>query len=295
MTSRPGTTAVPSADHPITRQPPPDQRPRTPERQHRTSAPIAHSRRQNGITDTDTSRWIAGVRRDSSWAVSVVVLATSEHSRRTDIDRAVTPRASVQDSTDASATGWDVVGTAIEAPDASALASFYSQLLGWAVVHEEPGTAVVAAPEGAIYIVFQQTSDYQRPVWPPQDGRQRPMMHFDFQVAELTPPSPKHSPSARPLPIINRRKTFACCSISLDIRSAYASTRSERAGAAPVASCRYLPRAGADRFRAIPQLLSAGVHTGIRLATPDARTARTRRSTNWVSRWDSFSTGSQRR
>ena len=76
-------------------------------------------------------------------------------------------------------------GTAIEAPDPSALATFYSHLLGWTVVHEERGTVVVATPEGSIYVVFQQASDYQRPVWPPEAGRQRPMMHFDFQVADL--------------------------------------------------------------------------------------------------------------
>ena len=76
-------------------------------------------------------------------------------------------------------------GTAIEAPDPGALASFYAELLGWATVHEEPGTVVVAAPDGPIYVVFQQADDYQRPTWPPQDGRQRPMMHFDFQVADL--------------------------------------------------------------------------------------------------------------
>ena len=76
-------------------------------------------------------------------------------------------------------------GTAIEAPDPSALATFYSQLLGWTIVHEEPGTAVIAAPDGPIYTVFQQAEGYQHPVWPPQDGRQRPMMHFDFQVADL--------------------------------------------------------------------------------------------------------------
>src|SRR5687767_2661897 len=76
-------------------------------------------------------------------------------------------------------------GTAIEAPDPGDLASFYSQLLGWAIVHEEPGTAVVAAPDGPIYVVFQHATGYERPVWPPQDGRQRPMMHFDFQVADL--------------------------------------------------------------------------------------------------------------
>ena len=75
-------------------------------------------------------------------------------------------------------------GTAIEAPDPSALARFYSQLLGWPVGHEEPGTAILAPPNGA-FIVFQQATAYQRPVWPPVEGHQRPMMHFDFQVGDL--------------------------------------------------------------------------------------------------------------
>ncbi len=39
-------------------------------------------------------------------------------------------------------------GTAIEAPDPGALAKFYSELLGWLIGHEEPGTAILAAPEG---------------------------------------------------------------------------------------------------------------------------------------------------
>ena len=34
-------------------------------------------------------------------------------------------------------------------------------------------------------MVFQQATDYQPPVWPPADGDQRPMMHFDFQVGDL--------------------------------------------------------------------------------------------------------------
>ena len=76
-------------------------------------------------------------------------------------------------------------GTAIEAPDPGALARFYSELLGWPIGHEEPGTAILAAPEGSIYIVFQQATGYQAPVWPPVDGAQRPMMHFDFQVGDL--------------------------------------------------------------------------------------------------------------
>ncbi|WP_222106204.1 VOC family protein [Catellatospora sichuanensis] len=76
-------------------------------------------------------------------------------------------------------------GTAIEAPDPAALARFYAELLGWPVVHEEPGTAIVAPPQSSVYLVFQQAIDYRAPVWPPVDGAQRPMMHFDFQVGDL--------------------------------------------------------------------------------------------------------------
>ncbi|MFE0628500.1 VOC family protein [Streptomyces sp. NPDC058864] len=76
-------------------------------------------------------------------------------------------------------------GTAVEAPDPAALAAFYAGLLEWPVVHEEPGTSVVAAPEGPAYLVFQQANDYRPPTWPPADGDQRPMMHFDFQVGDL--------------------------------------------------------------------------------------------------------------
>ena len=75
-------------------------------------------------------------------------------------------------------------GPAIEAPDPAALARFYTQLLGWPIVHEEPGTSVLGAPGGA-FVVFQLAEGYQRPVWPPVDGGQRPMMHLDFQVADL--------------------------------------------------------------------------------------------------------------
>jgi len=75
-------------------------------------------------------------------------------------------------------------GTAIEAPDPGALAHFYSDLLGWPVGHEEPGTAILASPQG-IFVVFQLATDYETPVWPPADGKQRPMMHLDFQVGDL--------------------------------------------------------------------------------------------------------------
>jgi hypothetical protein len=76
-------------------------------------------------------------------------------------------------------------GTALEAPDPTGLATFYSKLLDWPICHEEPDTVILAAPEGSIYIVFQQATDYRAPTWPPAEGEQRPMMHFDFQVGDL--------------------------------------------------------------------------------------------------------------
>ena len=76
-------------------------------------------------------------------------------------------------------------GVALEAPNPPALAAFYHQLVGWNVVHEEPGTSVVAPSAGGVYVVFQHASDYQQPVWPPTEGQQRPMMHFDFEVSDL--------------------------------------------------------------------------------------------------------------
>ena len=76
-------------------------------------------------------------------------------------------------------------GTAIEAPDPSGLARFYAELLGWPIGHEEPGTAIVAAGPQGPFLTFQQAEGYRTPVWPPVDGAQRPMMHFDFQVGDL--------------------------------------------------------------------------------------------------------------
>ncbi|MFJ5884466.1 VOC family protein [Kitasatospora cineracea] len=77
---------------------------------------------------------------------------------------------------------WD---TTVEAPDPGALARFHVALLGWHLGHEEPGTAVVAAAPQGPFLVFQRADGYRPPVWPPEEGRQRPMMHFDFQVADL--------------------------------------------------------------------------------------------------------------
>jgi predicted enzyme related to lactoylglutathione lyase len=76
-------------------------------------------------------------------------------------------------------------GIALEAPDPSALAGFYSRLLDWPVVHEEPGTAIVKPPQDNVYVVIQQADGYVPPTWPPAPGAQRAMMHVDVEVTDL--------------------------------------------------------------------------------------------------------------
>lgn len=76
-------------------------------------------------------------------------------------------------------------GTAVESPDPAAAAKFYESLLGWRVVHPEPGTTVLQPPQDGVFVVFQLAEDYVRPVWPPVPGQQRTMMHLDVQVDDL--------------------------------------------------------------------------------------------------------------
>jgi len=76
-------------------------------------------------------------------------------------------------------------GTAIESPDPAAAAAFYSRLLDWPVIHQEPGTSVLKPPQESVFMVFQLAEDYVRPLWPPATGQQRTMMHLDVQVDDL--------------------------------------------------------------------------------------------------------------
>jgi catechol 2,3-dioxygenase-like lactoylglutathione lyase family enzyme len=76
-------------------------------------------------------------------------------------------------------------GTALEAPDPEALASFYSRLLGWPIVDSEPDTVVIRPPQDGVFMVFQRADEFEPPVWPTVPGRQRPMMHLDIEVSDL--------------------------------------------------------------------------------------------------------------
>jgi hypothetical protein len=76
-------------------------------------------------------------------------------------------------------------GTALEAPEPAALAMFYSTLLDWPIVHEEPDSAVIKPPQESVFVVFQRAEDYVPPVWPPALGKQRTMMNLDIEVDDL--------------------------------------------------------------------------------------------------------------
>jgi predicted enzyme related to lactoylglutathione lyase len=78
---------------------------------------------------------------------------------------------------------WGVV---LDAPEALALARFYSQLLGWRIDDESTEQdAAVAPPEGVAYLGFQTSPEYERPTWPPAPGKQQMMLHLDFEVVDL--------------------------------------------------------------------------------------------------------------
>lgn len=79
-------------------------------------------------------------------------------------------------------TWWGVV---IESADAHALARFYSEILGWPIVGDEPNWVTIA-PEGTVsYLAFNTSPDYVPPVWPAAEGRQQMMMHIDVAVDDL--------------------------------------------------------------------------------------------------------------
>lgn len=80
-------------------------------------------------------------------------------------------------------TGW--WGVVLECPDAVALATFYSSILGWPVVRDEGDGAVIAKPDHDYYLSFDTTPDYVPPVWPAAAGSPRMMMHLDVEVDDL--------------------------------------------------------------------------------------------------------------
>ena len=79
--------------------------------------------------------------------------------------------------------GW--WGTVLDAPDPSALARFYADLLGWRVHRDEGNYATIAPPEGVTYLGFQFSENYEPPAWPNAEGRQQ--MHAQDHFLRCDP------------------------------------------------------------------------------------------------------------
>ncbi len=78
-----------------------------------------------------------------------------------------------------------VLGTVIDCSDASALADFYAEMLGWTKTFTGNGFATISSPDYPALLVFQEVENYQSPIWPWEKDKQAQMMHFDFFVDNL--------------------------------------------------------------------------------------------------------------
>ena len=77
---------------------------------------------------------------------------------------------------------WGVV---VDAPDVAVLATFYAELRGWTIHHLDDDEASLDPGEGVAYLNIQRSDDYVSPAWPDQPGKQRMMLHLDFEVTDL--------------------------------------------------------------------------------------------------------------
>jgi hypothetical protein len=73
--------------------------------------------------------------------------------------------------------------TALDCPDAYALAEFYSGLTGWPIEDGSDDDWVQLRSDGGATLAFQEVGDYLPPVWPSSERPQQ--AHLDFDVPEL--------------------------------------------------------------------------------------------------------------
>ena len=83
----------------------------------------------------------------------------------------------------------------IGAPDPSALARFYSDLVGWPITVDEPGWVVIRDPGGGVGLSFQEETEYVRPLWPARRDAQQMMLHLEVRVDDL-PAAVAHAEAA---------------------------------------------------------------------------------------------------
>lgn len=77
----------------------------------------------------------------------------------------------------------------LDCKDPHELAKFYGALLQWDIpfhTEEYAGAAPPGTKQGAYpFIMFQQNSAYEPPVWPEKPEAQQQMAHLDFAVNDL--------------------------------------------------------------------------------------------------------------
>jgi len=73
----------------------------------------------------------------------------------------------------------------LDCSNSQELAYFYASLLNWEKGFNEDGCTWVTGPEKYPFILFQQTDDYEPPVWPQEANKQQQMVHIDFAVNNL--------------------------------------------------------------------------------------------------------------
>jgi catechol 2,3-dioxygenase-like lactoylglutathione lyase family enzyme len=86
----------------------------------------------------------------------------------------------------------------IDCPDPSALADFYSQLLGLPVTCASPDWVVVAANDTTSGIAFQPAPGHRPPTWP--DPAIPQQLHLDVMVDDVAAASPAASPPSQAQP-----------------------------------------------------------------------------------------------
>jgi catechol 2,3-dioxygenase-like lactoylglutathione lyase family enzyme len=77
------------------------------------------------------------------------------------------------------------VSTVLGASDPQALAEFYSRLMGWPIVTNEPDWVTVRPTDGSTGLSFQLEETHVAPTWPQVEGKQQMQLHLDIQVDDL--------------------------------------------------------------------------------------------------------------
>ena len=68
------------------------------------------------------------------------------------------------------------ISIAIDCADATALAEFCRDLLGWELTPPKPAGGAITSPASAV-VAFQEVKGYVPPVWPWESGQ---MLHLDL-------------------------------------------------------------------------------------------------------------------